>query len=93
MVDFARRIIRPDIGDKCVLHQRPDTCVHGRRPTSRTPASRRRPPPWAELPRSLLSPNLSVAARPHRASRATIAYLESNRPKAPRAGDAYGDGG
>jgi hypothetical protein len=27
------------------------------------------------------------------ASRATIAFLQSDRPDAPRAGDAYGDGG
>src|SRR5438309_8585073 len=37
------------------------------------------------------SPKLSGAAPPNRASRATIAFLESDRPGAPRAGDAYGD--
>ena len=37
------------------------------------------------------SPELSDAAPPNRASRATIAFLESDRPDAPRAGDAYGD--
>jgi hypothetical protein len=31
-------------------------------------------------------------ASAERASRATIAFLESDRPDAPRAGDAYGDG-
>jgi len=39
----------------------------------------------------VLSPKLSGAAAPNRASRATIAFLESDRPDAPRAGDAYGD--
>ena len=34
---------------------------------------------------------LSGAAAPNRAGRATIAFLESDRPDAPRAGDAYGD--
>ena len=38
----------------------------------------------------LRSPKLSGAAPPNRASRATIAFLESDRPGAPRAGDAYG---
>jgi hypothetical protein len=37
------------------------------------------------------SPELSDAPPPNRASRATIAFLESDRPDAPRAGDAYGD--
>jgi hypothetical protein len=37
------------------------------------------------------SPKLSGAAPPNRASRATIALLESDRPDAPRASDAYGD--
>jgi hypothetical protein len=35
-----------------------------------------------------LSPKLSGASPPNRASRATIAFLESDRPDAPRAGDA-----
>ena len=39
----------------------------------------------------VLSPKLSSAAPPNRASRATIAFLESDRPDRPRAGDAYGD--
>ena len=39
------------------------------------------------------SPKLSGAAPPNHASRATIAFLESDRPGAPRAGDAYGDKG
>jgi hypothetical protein len=39
----------------------------------------------------LSSPKLSGAVPPNRASRATFAFLESNRPDAPRAGDAYGD--
>jgi hypothetical protein len=38
-----------------------------------------------------LPPKLSGAAPPNRASRATIAFLESDRPNAPQAGDAYGD--
>jgi hypothetical protein len=38
-----------------------------------------------------VSPKLSGAAPPNRARRATIAFLESDRPDAPRAGDAYGD--
>jgi hypothetical protein len=38
-----------------------------------------------------LSPKLSGAAPPNGASRATIAFLESDRPNTPRAGDAYGD--
>jgi hypothetical protein len=42
-------------------------------------------------PSLALSPKLSSAAPPNRASRATIAFLESDRPDAPRAGDAYGD--
>jgi hypothetical protein len=37
------------------------------------------------------SPQLSGAAPPNRASRATIAFQESDRPGAPRAGDACGD--
>jgi hypothetical protein len=37
------------------------------------------------------SPKLSGAAPPNRASRETIAFLESDRPDAPRAGDAYDD--
>jgi hypothetical protein len=37
------------------------------------------------------SPKLSGAAPPNRASRATIAFLQSDRPDATRAGDAYGD--
>jgi hypothetical protein len=41
--------------------------------------------------RLLLPPKLSGAAPPNRASRATIAFLESNRPDAPRPGDAYCD--
>ena len=36
-------------------------------------------------------PELSGAAPPNRASRATIPFLESDRPGPPRAGDAYGD--
>jgi hypothetical protein len=38
------------------------------------------------------SPKLSGAVPPNRTSRATIAFLESDRPGGPRAGDAYGDG-
>jgi hypothetical protein len=36
-------------------------------------------------------PKLSGAAPLNRASRATIAFLKSDRPDAPRAGDAFGD--
>ena len=36
-------------------------------------------------------PKLSGASPPNRASCATIAFLESDRPDVPRAGDAYGD--
>ena len=39
----------------------------------------------------LVSPKLSGAGRPNRASCAAIASLESDRPDRPRAGDAYGD--
>jgi hypothetical protein len=39
----------------------------------------------------VLSPKLSSAAPLNRASRATIAFLESDRPAAARVGDAYGD--
>jgi hypothetical protein len=39
----------------------------------------------------LPSPKLGGVASPNRASRATIAFLESNRPDAPGPGDAYGD--
>ena len=46
------------------------------------------------LPRGralVLPPELSGEARPKPASRVTIAFLESDRPGAPRAGDAFGD--
>jgi len=38
-----------------------------------------------------LSPELSVAVPRNQLPRATIALLKSDRPDAPRAGDAYGD--
>ena len=37
----------------------------------------------------LLSPKLSSAPPPNRATRATIAFPESDRPDRPRAGDAF----
>jgi len=53
------------------------------------PAATDTPPtPNAAL---VLSPKLSSAVPLNCASRATIAFLESDRPDAPRAGDAYGD--
>jgi hypothetical protein len=39
----------------------------------------------------LLSPKLSRAAAQNRASRATIAFLGSDRSDGPHAGDPYGD--
>ncbi len=50
-------------------------------------------PPRPSAPGSPLvhSPKLTGAAPPNRASRATIAFLESDRPDAPRADDSYGD--
>jgi hypothetical protein len=39
----------------------------------------------------LESPKLSSAAPPKCVRRATIAFLESDRPDGPGAGDAYGD--
>ena len=39
----------------------------------------------------MVSPKLSGAAPTNHASHTTIAFLESDRADAPRAGDAYGD--
>jgi hypothetical protein len=50
--------------------------------------------PWSAGSELLLRPpKLSSAAPPNRATGATIAFLESDRPEGPRASDAYGDEG